>query len=265
MGSLAVTIDGSAVLGTGIKKRQVDPRRAGIVAGSASHIPGVTTLLLSGCSYVFPDLSLGEYGLLPIGRTVTDELERSGVGLVVLDLVRCHLQRRIEDHEECQLLGQGGVDMSLRHHRVFKPECHRSEIHRSCQTACEGEGHGMRRRIPPFRTPCIPFLTTYTLLSHQVGISTLQTCRHHGLVVVDGQTVPSRCLDHLAVVTHTKLAAVQFLIVEHVADIAGLDVFHAVIGIEPHAGLHLVFIVRDAASGLVMADERNSLFPAIAV
>ena len=151
---------------------------------------------------------------VPVHRHVPDELERRLVG-VVLGQVGGHLQRRIEDHVQGELLGQRGA-----HPRLVGPtrptgppldqdiEDPGREVHWSGQQSREEEDGLVLRRIAAVTTPGVVLLPARSLTAHHVGERAALAGVVHRLVDVQHDAVTRGQLEHPAIVVHHRLGIV---------------------------------------------------------
>ena len=127
---------------------------------------------------------------------------------IMFGQVACHLQRRIEAYEESELVHECSVNSCGGNDRIFKVEDSGCIVHRSGENARVRQYGHVLTRAASIGAPCIPLLSANTFLRHQVGIGTLQSCRHDGLVVIDSDMILGSRLNDLAVVADTRLAFV---------------------------------------------------------
>ena len=112
--------------------------------------------------------------------------------------------------------------MSALHH-LREVEDSRSEVCRTSQTAGEWQCNGMCRGIAALCIPGIILLSTHTLLCHQVGPCTLDTCRHSGLMIINHDVMLGCTLDDAAIVADAILRLGQLFAIKKVAHITSLD------------------------------------------
>ena len=194
--------------------------------------------------------------------------------LVVLDQIRGHLQRRIDDDPLGDLLGQRRVDPHLdlgaavpqlaarRAARTLVKDVERAgrEVHRAAQQAREGQHHLVRRRIAG--RPGVPLLAAGTLARHHIGPRAADAAILDGFVGVDRDAVRRSGLHHLLVVAHAVLAVVQVAVGES-AGIARLEVAHPLLGRPGERMLQLPLVVGDVAARLVVVDHLDAPFARI--
>ena len=150
---------------------------------------------------------------------------------IMFGQVACHLQRRIEADEESELVHEGAMNTCGGNDRIFKVEDSGCIVHGSGEDAGVRQYGHVLTRAASVGTPCIPLLSANTFLCHQVGIGTLQACRHDGLVVIDSDMVFGSRLNDLAVVADTRLTFVPLQTVYSTndrCDIAGFNEVDAV-------------------------------------
>ena len=116
----------------------------------------------------------------------------------------------------------------------------------------------MFARTSAILTPRIPFLSAHTFLRHEVRVRALQTRRHHRFVVINRYMVFRSRLNHLAVMTHTRLPFVPLQPIlcaddrRHITGLDGMNAMYLMVGISL---VQHVLVIGGIASGLVVTDD----------
>ena len=146
----------------------------------------------------------------------------------------------------------------LWHYIVNKPKRHRCKVHRACHPTSERQYYGMRGRISTIYIPSVPFLSTYSLLCHQIRKSTLQTCRNHRFMIINTDTVTGSSLYYLAIMKYTKLTAMIFFPIKQIAHITRFYLMHTIFLIELETIFHLIFIIGNITASFMMSYQSYS-------
>src|SRR2546428_8284936 len=205
VGAGPVRVDFGDVFPPGREERERDVERAAFLVGDRTHVPALAVALPARDHDVVADLSREHAGGVPGHRYGADELER-GALRVVLGQVRRHLERRVEDDVERQLLREGrppprvlGPPRPARTPLDQDVEDARGEVHRPGEQAREEENRLVLRWVPAVARPRVVFLAARALAAHHVGIRAALTSVvdrlvhvHHDPVAGAGARHPPR-------------------------------------------------------------------------
>ena len=155
------------------------------------------------------------------------------------------------------------MDACARNNGVLKREHARRIVRRSRHHARERQGTYMAARRPAILRPCVPLLTTDTLLRHQVRPGTLQTGRHGRFVIIDAYMVLGSRLDYFTIMAYAGLAFIPLQAIHSAHDrchVAGLHSRHAMLLHELIGGIQVGLVFVCASRCLVMADDIHTQF-----
>ena len=137
----------------------------------------------------------------------------------------------------------------------------RGVINRSRHDPCERQYGHVFAGVSTVSAPRVPLLAAHALLRHQVRIGALQSRRHHGLVVIDGNVVLGGRLDHLAVVAHARLTFVPLQTVHSTDDrryVARLDHVNTVLRVIAVDRIQVFLVVGCVTARLIVSDNLHA-------
>ena len=201
-------------------------------------------------------------------RHVLDELEGVRVLLVIRRKVRRHLQRAVEHDIERELIGQRrGRPVRGFIPAVVEIKDAGREVHWAREQAGERQDRSVVGRVAAAAGRVV-LLSAGALAGHHMRPGAAQPGILNGLVDVEHDLVPREGLDRLLVVAHHVLAVVPLVLgfpalvgmfdLAAEIDIPGLDGRHPEFLVHRESVIHLAFVVRDGASGLVMPDDGDA-------